>query len=46
VLSVTRGTVIGNKEFQVHTIEHVLSTCVGLKLDNVEICLTNNEPLS
>ncbi|MFH1368271.1 MAG: bifunctional UDP-3-O-[3-hydroxymyristoyl] N-acetylglucosamine deacetylase/3-hydroxyacyl-ACP dehydratase [Elusimicrobiota bacterium] len=44
VLGVTRGTVIGNKDFQIHTIEHILATCMGLKIDNLEICLTNNEP--
>jgi len=44
VLGVTRGTVIGNSEFQVHTVEHILSTCMAMKIDNLEICLTNNEP--
>lgn len=44
VLGVTRGTVIGNKDFQIHTIEHVLASCMGLRIDNMDISLTNNEP--
>ena len=44
VLGTTRGTIIGNKIFQVHTVEHILSACMGLKIDNLEVCLTNNEP--
>lgn len=44
VLGVTRGTVIGSDKFQVHTVEHILAACAGLRIDNMQVCLNNNEP--
>jgi UDP-3-O-[3-hydroxymyristoyl] N-acetylglucosamine deacetylase / 3-hydroxyacyl-[acyl-carrier-protein] dehydratase len=44
VLGVTRGTVIGGEKFQVHTVEHILAACAGLRIDNIQVCINNNEP--
>ena len=39
-----RGTSIGSENSAVHTIEHIMATCLGLGIDNLEIEITNNEP--
>jgi UDP-3-O-[3-hydroxymyristoyl] N-acetylglucosamine deacetylase/3-hydroxyacyl-[acyl-carrier-protein] dehydratase len=44
VLGAIRGTTIGNDTVRVHTVEHILACCSSLGIDNMEICLTNNEP--
>ncbi|MCB4790744.1 MAG: bifunctional UDP-3-O-[3-hydroxymyristoyl] N-acetylglucosamine deacetylase/3-hydroxyacyl-ACP dehydratase [Elusimicrobia bacterium] len=44
VLGAIRGSTIGTETVRVHTVEHILAVCSGLGIDNMEICLTNNEP--
>jgi UDP-3-O-acyl N-acetylglucosamine deacetylase len=44
VVSVIRGTTVGNDAMRVHTIEHVLSAVYALGLDNLIIELDANEP--
>jgi UDP-3-O-[3-hydroxymyristoyl] N-acetylglucosamine deacetylase / 3-hydroxyacyl-[acyl-carrier-protein] dehydratase len=44
VIDVSRATVLGNKSTKVHTVEHVLAALVGMKVDNVVIELTADEP--
>lgn len=44
VLSLVRGTTIGNGLTRVHTIEHILAVCSSLGIDNLEIHISNNEP--
>jgi UDP-3-O-acyl N-acetylglucosamine deacetylase len=44
VLSVIRGTTVGNDQMRVHTIEHMLSAVYGLGIDNLLIELDANEP--
>lgn len=44
VLTTVRGTNLGLGEAKVHTVEHVLSACTGLGIDNVDILVTANEP--
>jgi UDP-3-O-acyl N-acetylglucosamine deacetylase len=44
VLSVIRGTTVGNEEMRVHTIEHMLSAVYALGIDNLIIELNANEP--
>lgn len=44
VVATIRGTNIGLGEAKVHTVEHVLSACTGLGIDNVDIIVTANEP--
>ena len=44
VLSVIRGTTVGNSAMRVHTIEHMLSAVYALGIDNLEIELNANEP--
>ncbi len=39
-----RGTTIQQGNVQIHTIEHILSTCFALGIDNLIIEITNNEP--
>lgn len=39
-----RGTTIQQGNVQIHTIEHVLSTCFALGIDNLIIEINNNEP--
>lgn len=39
-----RGTSIGKDASAVHTIEHIMATCLGLGIDNLEIDINNNEP--
>src|SRR5579872_2952068 len=44
VVSVIRGTTVGNDVMRVHTIEHMLSAVYALGLDNLRIELNANEP--
>jgi UDP-3-O-acyl N-acetylglucosamine deacetylase len=44
VLSVIRGTTVGNEQMRVHTIEHMLSAVYALGIDNLLIELNANEP--
>ena len=44
VVTTVRGTNLGLGEAKVHTVEHVLSACTGLGIDNVDILTTANEP--
>ncbi len=44
VVATVRGTNLGLNEAKVHTVEHVLSACTGLGIDNVDILVTANEP--
>ena len=38
------GTTIGQNDFRVHTVEHILSAVFGLQIDNILIELTEKEP--
>ncbi|HAM34342.1 MAG TPA: UDP-3-O-[3-hydroxymyristoyl] N-acetylglucosamine deacetylase [Elusimicrobia bacterium] len=44
VVTTVRGTNLGLGEARVHTVEHVLSACTGVGLDNVDIHVSANEP--
>ncbi len=44
VISVVRGTTVGNEGMRVHTIEHVLSAVYALGIDNITIEMNANEP--
>ncbi|MBI3551193.1 MAG: UDP-3-O-[3-hydroxymyristoyl] N-acetylglucosamine deacetylase [Elusimicrobia bacterium] len=44
VVATVRGTNLGLHEAKVHTVEHVLSACTGVGLDNVDILVSANEP--
>src|SRR5688500_4113453 len=44
VFDVIRGTTLGEGETKVYTIEHILSACSGLGIDNLSIELDDNEP--
>ncbi len=44
VVSVIRGTTVGNDQMRVHTIEHMLSAVYALGIDNLIIELNANEP--
>ena len=44
VVTTVRGTNLGLGDAKVHTVEHVLSACTGLGIDNVDILVTANEP--
>ncbi len=39
-----RGTTVANGPGKVHTVEHILSVCSGLGIDNLEVLIDNNEP--
>ena len=39
-----RGTTIQSGDVQIHTIEHILSACFALEVDNLIIEIDNNEP--
>lgn len=39
-----RGTTIQSGDVQIHTIEHILSTCFAFGIDNLIIEIDNNEP--
>jgi len=44
VITTVRGTNLGLGAAKVHTVEHVLSACTGVGLDNADIFLDANEP--
>ena len=44
VIDISRGTTIGQEDFQIHTVEHILSAVYGLQIDNILIELTEKEP--
>jgi UDP-3-O-acyl N-acetylglucosamine deacetylase len=44
VITTVRGTNLGLGEARVHTVEHVLSACTGVGLDNADILVSANEP--
>ena len=44
VVTTVRGTNLGLGDAKVHTVEHVLSACTGLGIDNLDILTTANEP--
>lgn len=44
VVATVRGTNLGLGDAKVHTVEHVLSACTGVGLDNVDVLVTANEP--
>jgi len=44
VVSVIRGTTVGNDAMRVHTIEHMLSAVYALGIDNLIIEMNANEP--
>ena len=44
VIDISRGTTIGQSDFQIHTVEHILSAVFGLQIDNILIELTEKEP--
>jgi len=44
VVTTVRGTNLGLGEAKVHTVEHVLSACTGVGLDNADILVGANEP--
>jgi UDP-3-O-acyl N-acetylglucosamine deacetylase len=44
VITTVRGTNLGLGEAKVHTVEHVLSACSGVGLDNADILVSANEP--
>jgi UDP-3-O-acyl N-acetylglucosamine deacetylase len=44
VVTTVRGTNLARGEAKVHTVEHVLSACTGVGLDNADILLSANEP--
>lgn len=44
VVATVRGTNLGLNEAKVHTVEHVLSACTGLGIDNLDVLVSANEP--
>ena len=44
VVDISRGTTIGQSDFRIHTVEHILSAVFGLGIDNILIELTEKEP--
>ena len=44
VVDISRGTTIGQSNFRIHTVEHILAAIYGLKIDNILIELTEKEP--
>ena len=44
VVATVRGTNLGLHEAKVHTVEHVLSACTGLGIDNIDVLVSANEP--
>lgn len=44
VVDISRGTIIGQNDVRIHTVEHVLAALAGLEIDNVLINLTASEP--
>ncbi len=44
VVTTVRGTNLGLGDAKVHTVEHVLSACTGLGIDNLDVLVSANEP--
>jgi len=44
VVEISRGTVLGKNGLKVFTVEHVLAAIAGLKLDNILVELSADEP--
>ena len=44
VVDISRGTTIGQSDFKIHTVEHILAAVFGLQIDNILIELTEKEP--
>ena len=44
VIEIARGTVLGIANARIHTVEHVLAAVAGLRIDNLLIELTDEEP--
>ncbi|MBL0060269.1 MAG: bifunctional UDP-3-O-[3-hydroxymyristoyl] N-acetylglucosamine deacetylase/3-hydroxyacyl-ACP dehydratase [bacterium] len=44
VIEIARGTVLGIGSARIHTVEHVLAAVAGLRIDNLIIELTDEEP--
>ena len=44
VVDISRGTTLGQNNFRIHTVEHILSAIFGLQIDNILIELTEKEP--
>jgi UDP-3-O-[3-hydroxymyristoyl] N-acetylglucosamine deacetylase/3-hydroxyacyl-[acyl-carrier-protein] dehydratase len=44
VIEIARGTVLGIGNARIHTVEHVLAAVAGLRVDNLLIELTDEEP--
>ncbi|MCB9357117.1 MAG: bifunctional UDP-3-O-[3-hydroxymyristoyl] N-acetylglucosamine deacetylase/3-hydroxyacyl-ACP dehydratase [Calditrichaeota bacterium] len=44
VVDIARGTVLGVDSIRIHTVEHVLAAAAGLRIDNLLIELTDEEP--
>ena len=44
MVDISRGTTIGQNDFRIHTVEHILSAVFGLQIDNILIELTEKEP--
>jgi len=44
VISVARGTTLGNENFQIQTVEHIMATLCGLGIDNLIVEVNADEP--
>ncbi len=44
VVDIARGTTIGEGDVKIHTVEHILASLGGLKIDNLIIEVNANEP--
>ena len=44
VVTTVRGTNLGLGDAKIHTVEHVLSACTGLGIDNIDVLVDANEP--
>jgi len=44
VISVARGTTLGNGSFQIQTVEHIMATLCGLGIDNLIVEVNADEP--
>jgi len=44
VISVARGTTLGNGSFQIQTVEHIMATLCGLGIDNLIVEVNAAEP--
>ena len=44
VKTTVRGTSIGDGNLIIHTVEHILSACAGLGIDDLDVKINSNEP--